>query len=66
MIRKRLAAWICAGVAFWTSSALAEGYGPLVGEFHPDFVLPSLVDRTPISLSQCRGRKVLLIHFASW
>jgi hypothetical protein len=28
--------------------------------------LPSLVDREPVSLSQFRGRKVLLIHLASW
>ena len=66
MTCKRLATWICAGVAFWTSAAHAEGYAPQVGRSHPDLVLPSLTDRTPVSLSQFRGRKVLLIHFASW
>jgi peroxiredoxin len=33
---------------------------------HPDFTLPGIVDGEPVSLSQFRGRKVLLVHFASW
>ncbi len=66
MICRRLAKWICAGVASWASTADGAGYGPRVGRAHADFVLPSLADRTPVSLSQFRGRKVLLIHFASW
>lgn len=41
-------------------------YSPRVGESHPDFTLPSIVDGTPVSLSQFRGKKVLLMHFASW
>ncbi len=44
----------------------ADGYSPRLGQPHPDFTLPSIADRTPVSLSQFRGRKVLLIHFASW
>jgi hypothetical protein len=44
----------------------ADGYSPRVGQLHPDFTLPGIVDRAPVSLSQFRGRKVLLIHFASW
>jgi len=44
----------------------AEGYSPHVGQPHPDFTLPGIADREPVSLSQFRGRKVLLIHFASW
>ncbi len=47
-------------------SAHAAGYSPRVGESHPDFVLPAITDREPMSLSQFRGRKVLLVHFASW
>ncbi len=43
-----------------------EGYAPQVGRPHPDFTLPNLADREPVSLSQFRGRKVLLIHLASW
>ncbi len=66
MSSQRLATWICAGASFWASAACAAGYSPQVGQPHPDFVLPSLTDRTPVSLSQFRGRKVLLIHFASW
>ena len=44
----------------------AESYSPRVGKPHPDFTLPSIVDREPVSLSQFRGRKVLLVHFSSW
>lgn len=44
----------------------AQRYSPRVGQPHPDFTLPTLTDREPVSLSQFRGRKVLLIHFASW
>ena len=36
------------------------------GERHPDFTLPTIGDRTPVSLSNFRGKKVLLIQFASW
>ena len=41
-------------------------YPPLPGRPHPAFVLPSIADGKPISLAQFRGKKVLLIHFASW
>jgi hypothetical protein len=46
--------------------AFAEPYAPRVGERHPDFVLPAIGDRRPVGLSQFRGKKVLLVHFASW
>ena len=39
---------------------------PKVGERHPDFTLPALADGKPKSLSDFRGKKVLLIQFASW
>jgi hypothetical protein len=42
------------------------GYAPRVGQVHPDFTLPNVADGPPVSLSQFRGRKVLLIHLASW
>ena len=42
------------------------GYSPQVGQLHPDFTLPNIADNEPVSLSQFRGRKVLLIHFSSW
>jgi len=41
-------------------------YTPRVGRPHPDFTLPNIADGQPVSLSQFRGRKVLLIHLSSW
>lgn len=41
-------------------------YAPRVGQRHPDFTLPNIADGQPVSLSQYRGRKVLLLHLASW
>jgi hypothetical protein len=49
-----------------TLPAPAASYAPKVGERHPDFTLPTIGDRTPVSLSNFRGTKVLLIQFASW
>ena len=40
--------------------------GTEVGQFFPDFRLPSLEDGSLVSLSSFRGKKVLLIQFASW
>lgn len=46
--------------------AAADAYRPKVGKAHPQIVLPTIeYDRT-VALSQFRGKKVLLIHFASW
>ena len=39
--------------------------GTKVGQMHPDFLLPTL-DGGWDRLSDHRGRKVLLVHFASW
>ncbi|HUT33655.1 MAG TPA: hypothetical protein VNE39_09260 [Planctomycetota bacterium] len=47
-------------------NADAGSYAPEVGKRHPDFMLPRIDDRKPVSLSDFRGKKVLLIHFASW
>jgi hypothetical protein len=44
----------------------AAAYAPEVGRRHPDFTLPDLATGRPVSLSDFRGKKVLLIHFASW
>ena len=49
-----------------TSRAGAALYAPKVGDRHPDFTLPTVGDRTPVSLSNFHGKKVLLIQFASW
>lgn len=48
-----------------TTPCLAQ-YRPSVGKPHPDFVLPRIDTREPVALSQFRGKKVLLVHFASW
>ena len=37
-----------------------------VGQRHPDFTLANIADGKPVSLSDFRGKKVLLIQFASW
>jgi hypothetical protein len=52
--------------SFLTVPSGLAAYSPQVGQLHPDFILPNIVDNKPVSLSQFRGRKVLLIHFASW
>ena len=39
--------------------------GTKVGQLHPDFRLPNL-DGGFRRLSDYRGKKVLLLHFASW
>ena len=43
-----------------------KSYSPKVGEVHPDFVLSNIETEQPVWLSDYRGKKVLLIHFASW
>ncbi|MGE3822567.1 MAG: peroxiredoxin family protein [Isosphaeraceae bacterium] len=48
------------------STARAGGYAPEVGTRHPDFTLPRIDGRQPVSISEFRGGKVLLIQFASW
>jgi hypothetical protein len=48
------------------SRASAAPYAPKVGQRHPDFTLPTIDDRAPVSLSNFRGKKILLIQFASW
>lgn len=39
---------------------------PAVGDRHPDFTLSAIADGKPKSLSDFRGKKVLLVQFASW
>ncbi len=53
---------------FFSKTALTapQSYPPQVGTVHPDFMLPQIDSRQPVSLSQFRGKKVLLINFASW
>jgi peroxiredoxin len=37
-----------------------------LGEGHPEFTLPDIHTGKPVSLSDYRGKKVLLVQFASW
>lgn len=60
----KLAIYLC--LFLWGPLMAEHAYPPRIGEPHPDFILPKIDDRTPVSLSQFRGRKVLLINFASW
>jgi hypothetical protein len=55
-------------VAFLTPAArsIAEPYASKVGRRHPNFTLPDIRTGKPVSLSDFHGKKVLLIHFASW
>ena len=58
-----------AGLSMLAPSAVRAGDTPTVGtevgQIYPDFRLPKL-DGTFGRLSDYRGKKVLLIHFASW
>ena len=66
MRKLALALAACGMLLGSTSRVSAAPYAPKVGERHPDFTLPTIGDRTPVSLSNFRGKKVLLIQFASW
>jgi hypothetical protein len=39
---------------------------PRVGERYPDFMLADIATGKAVSLSDFRGKRVLLIQFASW
>ena len=56
----------CGMVLGSSPGASARTYAPKIGQRYPDFTLPRIDDRTPVSLSDFRGKKVLLIQFASW
>ena len=58
-------ALLCVSVPCVLTDA-GEPYRPKVGQRHFDFTLPRIDDRKPVSLSDFRGKKVLLINFASW
>lgn len=71
MIRRCSA--FCAGQALvaviccvcFASQARAADYAPRVGAAHPQIILPK-VDGGELAISSLRGKKVLLIHFATW
>ncbi len=41
-------------------------YEPAAGKPHRNFTLPRIDNAEAVTLTQLRGKKVLLIHFASW
>lgn len=45
---------------------ISEKYQITEGQPHPDFLYPRIDNGEQVALSQFRGKKVLLIHFASW
>jgi hypothetical protein len=66
MRKLALALAACGMILGSTWSASAASYAPKIGEKHPDFTLPRIDDGAPVSLANFRGKKVLLIQFASW
>jgi hypothetical protein len=47
-------------------SLKAQEVAVRVGQPFPTLVLPALADGSPLSIERFRGRKVLLLQFASW
>lgn len=68
VVRFSISGVVLASMSLSASESLGE-VPPLVGtragQIHPDFLLPKL-DGKFGRLSDYRGKKVLLIHFASW
>ncbi len=63
---KSLTLFLCIYLFAGMCVAAPSSYAPKVGEAHEDFVLPRIDTGEPVTLSQFRGKKVLLINFASW
>ena len=64
---RRLSAIPLAALAFGlTAPALADGPTATAGQRHVGFTLPDIETGKPVTLSDFRGKKVLLIQFASW
>lgn len=64
--RKNSIGWLLLLMLIGSSELRGAGYAPRVGEPHPDFVLPRIDNGEAVRLSQFRGQRVLLVHFASW
>lgn len=62
----RLAAYVLCFCGLSAGLQATEWYQPEAGKPHGDFVLPRIDSREAVNLSQFRGKKVLLIQFASW
>ncbi|MCY7769581.1 redoxin domain-containing protein [Bacillus haynesii] len=70
MMKKVLAAaflLVLAGLAVWNFTGQKEAeIGIAKGDKAPDFTLPSLKDGNDVSLSDFKGKKVLLNFWATW
>ncbi len=58
-----LAACIVSGLP---PEAVLPRVGQAAGEVHPQILLPTLDGKQVVALSRFRGRKLLLVQFASW
>jgi hypothetical protein len=69
---RRLVASLCLTIVCGASSSTthAQPSGPATGfqpgQKFPEIVLPSLKDGQPMSITQFRGKKLILHIFASW
>ena len=59
-------AWPSVADAQRRRRAQQSRYPVLVGAEHPDFKLPNVKDGKAALLSDYRGKKTELVHFASW
>ena len=66
MTRHTLTIAACLALAAGPLFAAGSLAKPVVGEAHPEFTLRSAETGKPASLSDFRGKKVLLIHWAGW
>ena len=57
---------ISAAVSLMTLGALAAADELRVGEPYPDIRLPTVDGKETLSVSSFRGKKLLLVEFASW
>lgn len=68
MTRQHTLAFLVIAAA-WSLAALPSAATPAqtaVGEAFPDLVLPTVDGQQTVRLSDHRGKRVLLIEFASW
>lgn len=56
----------CVGLLALAAPAVQAREAPRVGEAFGPLVLPTVDGRQVIDITSFRGRKVLLIEFASW
>ena len=62
----KIPALVLATLALCAAPAPAQEIGFGEGQFLPDFELPTIDGERTIRLSELRGKRVLLIQFASW